>query len=155
MGPSGCGKSTIGRLAAARAGAAFIEADDHHTAEARARMRRGDALTDDDRSPWIARVAEAANEASRADVVIACSALSERVRGELAERLAFPVRFALLDVPPEELERRLTTRADHFAGPSLLASQLAALRASVGVCRVNGMLTPDEAARKVAALLTV
>ena len=153
MGPSGCGKSTVGRKAASLAHAGFVEADDHHTDEARARMARGEALSDDDRSPWIVRVARAANAVPKERVVLACSALSPRVRRELTAGLRFPVRFALLDVPAEELARRLSARAHHFVGPSLLASQLAALKAQDAV-RVDGTLPPEEAAARVAALLS-
>ena len=151
MGPSGCGKSTIGSRAAALAGAAFVEADDHHDADARARMARGEALTDEDRMPWLGRVAAAANAAAP-PVVIACSALNERVRTVLSAQLAGTARFALLDVPAGVLARRLAARTDHFAGPSLLASQLAALRAS-GAERLNGTLPPETLAARVAAML--
>ena len=55
-------------------------------------------------------------------------------------------------MPAEELARRLSARAHHFVGPSLLASQLAALKAQDAV-RVDGTLPPEEAAARVAALL--
>lgn len=152
MGPSGCGKSTVGRQAAALAGAAFVEADDHHDAAARARMALGEPLTDDERSPWVRRVAAAANGADRETVVIACSALSGRVRRELDAGLRFPARFMLLDVPPAVLMRRLEERPGHFVGPALLASQLAALRVE-GVERIDGTQPVGASARKVAARL--
>ena len=151
MGPSGCGKSTIGALAAALSGAAFVEADDHHDADARAQMARGEALSDEDRMPWLGRVAAAANAAAP-PVVVACSALNERVRSALSAQLLGTPRFALLDVPAEVLAGRLATRAGHFAGPSLLASQLAALRAS-GAERLDGTLPPETLAARVAAML--
>ena len=156
MGPSGCGKSTVGRLAAARSKASFVEADDHHTDEARERMHAGLPLTDDDRIPWIARVANAANAANAARggrVVIACSALSERVRDALSSRLCFPVRFVLLDVPTSELARRLTSRLGHFAGANLLDSQLETLALS-GTTRIDGMQPPEAIAATVARMLT-
>ena len=49
MGVSGAGKTTVGRGLAAALGGVFIDGDDLHTDEARAKMRSGQALTDEDR----------------------------------------------------------------------------------------------------------
>ena len=151
MGPSGCGKSTIGRLAAERAGAAFFEADDYHTGAARASMAAGLGLTDDDRRPWIARIGIAVTEAAPPQAVLACSALNVRIREWLSEALPGPTRFALLDVPSDELARRLGTRSGHYAGPSLLPSQLAGLEPS-GAVRLDGTRPPEALAAEVARL---
>lgn len=154
MGPSGCGKSTVGRLLADRLGAGFVEADDHHTDAARARMRAGRPLTDEERMPWIARVAAAARADPHPRVVIACSALSTIVRDALREGLRMPSRAFLLDVPAPILVRRLATRTGHFAGPSLLSSQLAALDPA-GIEIVDGTPPPDAVALDLAARLGV
>lgn len=148
MGPAGCGKSTVGRMLAERLGAGFVEADDHHDEAARSRMARGRALSDAERLPWIARVAAAARGDAQPTVVIACSALGAMVRRALTDDLGMPSRAFLLDVPAPILLRRLATRQAHFAGPSLLRSQLAALQPE-GTEPIDGTLPPET----IAALL--
>ena len=49
MGVSGAGKTMVGRGLAVALDGVFIDGDDLHTDEARARMRSGQALTDEDR----------------------------------------------------------------------------------------------------------
>ncbi len=124
MGVSGAGKTTIARMLAAQLHVDFLDADDLHSAEARATMASGHPLTDADRLPWLQRVAAAAHDAG--DVVVACSALKRQYRDVLRSG-ARGVRFVELDVSRSELERRLAARIDHFMPPSLLDSQLATL----------------------------
>ena len=57
MGVSGSGKSTFGRVLAHELRATFLDADDFHPSENVARMRRGIALTDAERAPWLAALA--------------------------------------------------------------------------------------------------
>jgi gluconokinase len=124
MGPSGCGKSTLGRSLADSLGWPFIEGDDLHSPENKAKMARGEPLTDADRAPWLDRVGSAI--AGTQHVVASCSALRRAYRDRL-RALAGPVFFVLLDVPREELLRRLEARRNSFMPPSLLDSQLATL----------------------------
>lgn len=130
LGPSGCGKTTVGRLLAERLGATFADADDYHSAANRAKMARGDGLTDADRAPWLATLAAllaAAPAQPGGRLVLACSALRVAYRQTL--RQAVPVgQFAgiALLVERTALAHRLCTRAGHYAGEALLASQLAA-----------------------------
>ena len=128
MGPSGAGKSTIGRALSAAFGWRFLEADDFHPAVNIAKMRRGDALSDADRTPWLEAVnaATAAAVARGESVVVACSALKAHYRAVLRRGLP-DVRFVYLKADAALLRERLATRAGHFAGPALVESQLAAL----------------------------
>jgi len=124
MGVSGSGKSSVGRALAARFGVPFLEGDDLHSADNRAKMAAGVPLDDADRAPWLAAIA--AWMAAHGDGVVACSALKRAYRDRL--RVAAPgLRiFALL--PPEPvLAGRLDHRHGHFMPGSLLASQLATL----------------------------
>jgi len=132
MGVSGTGKSTVGRLLAARLGAAFVEGDDLHPAANVERMSAGIPLTDADRAPWLELVRDAMSGAG-GDTVVACSALRRAYRDVLRGARG-RVRFVHLVVPPEELERRLSERSGHFMPATLLASQLATLEP----------LAPDE-----------
>ena len=129
MGVSGCGKSTYGEALAVASGARFVEGDDLHGAASIARMQAGIALTDEDRWPWLDRIAGAVNDALRdgASVVATCSALRRAYRDRLRAGIAAPVRFVLLEVPLDELRRRVAGRAHAFMPPGLLDSQLATL----------------------------
>ncbi len=123
MGVAGTGKTTLGAQLAAALRLPFIEADDHHAPECVAKMRGGEALTDEDRAPWLARVGAALNSGG----VAACSALARRHRDAIRAALGRDVLFVFLDVPRAELERRLAARRGHFMPASLLQSQLDAL----------------------------
>jgi gluconokinase len=127
-GPAGAGKTTVGRQLAHDLAWPFLDADDLHTAEAIGRMRRGGGLTDADREPCLRRVRDAIVETvDRAGhVVVACSALKARYRATLSTGVP-DVRWIYLDADEALLRRRLTAREGHFAGPALLASQLADL----------------------------
>ena len=130
IGPAGTGKTVVGRALAARIGCPFVDADDLHTDGARARMARGEALTDADRQPWLGRVRDAASRARASDAsgnaVVACSALTRAYRDVLREG-GGQVRFLALDVEPAELRRRVADRAattGHFMPASLVDDQM-------------------------------
>src|SRR4051794_28505219 len=53
MGVTGAGKTTVGVQLAQRLGWDFADADDFHTAANVEKMRRGIALDDADRAPWL------------------------------------------------------------------------------------------------------
>ena len=124
-GVSGSGKSTVGAALAARLGLDFVDGDDLHPAANVSKMAAGEPLTDADRAPWLTIVGE---RLAAGGVVIACSALRLAYRDRL-RALAPDVRILLLDVPADELDRRMRARPGHFMPASLLASQLAALEA--------------------------
>ena len=56
MGVSGAGKSILMQALASRLGWACQDGDDLHSASNVEKMRRGEALTDADRAPWLAAV---------------------------------------------------------------------------------------------------
>jgi gluconokinase len=127
MGAAGSGKTTVARELAAELGWRFIEGDDLHSPENVAKMRAGIGLTDADRQPWL-RAVRAQIEAAHRDgesATVACSALTNEYREFLGADL--PVRFVYLRVTRDVLEQRLRERKGHFAGPSLLKTQLATL----------------------------
>lgn len=128
MGVSGTGKSTVGRLLADDLGWAFLEGDDVHPAANVAKMRAGIPLTDADRAPWLAAIRDelSANADEGRSTVVTCSALRRAYRDVLREARG-RVRFVHLEVPPDELARRMAQREGHFMPASLLASQLATL----------------------------
>ncbi|PTW47621.1 gluconokinase [Sphingomonas faeni] len=139
MGVSGSGKSTLGAELARRLRCDFLEGDDFHSSDSVAKMRSGKPLDDQDRWPWLDRIAAGLHGAARTDgtAVAACSALKRAYRDRLADAVGMPLLFVFLDTKDSgELARRLVHRADHYMPASLLASQLDTLEA----------LGPDERA---------
>lgn len=129
MGVAGTGKSTLARrLARELDGFAFAEGDDFHSAENRARMSRGEPLTDEDRAPWLAAIRDWMAEKAEAgtSTVVACSALKRRYRDVLREG-GGRVFFVHIAPPDEVVRERLMKRAGHFMKVDQLDNQLAAL----------------------------
>jgi gluconokinase len=127
MGVCGCGKSTVGTMLAAALRWPFLDADDFHPPANVAKMRSGIPLSDDDRWPWLDRLAaEMSSIDSRGEhAVLACSALKQVYRDRLAT--AGDVRFVYLKGDAATIEPRLAARAGHYMPAALLASQLATL----------------------------
>lgn len=123
MGVSGTGKTEIARVMAEELKVDWIEADTYHPPANVVRMQGGEGLTDQMRWPWLTAVVRAALALPSRPAVVACSALKRSYRDFLRERLG-NVAFAFLDGPRELILERLDKRRNHFAGPSLLSSQL-------------------------------
>ncbi|MBX6750465.1 MAG: gluconokinase [Micromonosporaceae bacterium] len=122
MGVSGSGKTTVGRAIAAHAGWPFLDADDLHSPESVARMAAGIPLTDDDRWPWLDRVAGWIAARRGEPGIVACSALKRMYRDRL--RTADPgLRFVYLKATPREIADRLANRTGHFFPPALAQAQ--------------------------------
>lgn len=126
MGTAGTGKSEIGRRLAAGLQCDFVEADELHTAEGIEQMRKGIALTDAQRQPWLQAVCDRALSMPTRPAVIACSALKRSYRDLMRARLG-AVRFLFLHGPSELIAARLQARRGHFASVALLESQLRTL----------------------------
>lgn len=144
MGVAGSGKTTVGRALAAELGWKFDDADQHHSPANIAKMRRGTALTDADRSQWLAELHAVVERAidRREHLVLACSALKERYRDALRGGLR-PVRFVHLEADEATLRRRLDTRTGHFVGAEILPSQLAALERPHDAVVVDAAKSPS------------
>lgn len=125
MGVSGCGKSSVGAALATRLGLAYRDGDDLHPAANVAKMRAGIPLGDEDRWPWLDRVAEVLR--SEAPVIIGCSALRRVYRDRIRAGAGGPVRFVHLTGSRAVIEARMAARKGHYMPPSLLDSQFATL----------------------------
>jgi len=149
---TGAGKTTIGRRLAAARRLPFLDADDFHSDEAKAKMHAGAPLTETDREPWLQRMNAELRAHEATGAVLACSALTEHARAVLTTGLR-GVRFLLLTGDPEVIRARIAHRHGHFAGTALLPSQLATLEPPAGAVIVDVDGTPDAtAARALAAL---
>ena len=134
MGVSGSGKTTVGLALADRLGAPFVDGDDLHSPEARAKMTAGIALDDEDRAPWLDRIGAAlADEAGRPNgLVIACSALRRRYRDRLRVLVGPSLRFLFLKGDKALMRDRVAHRPGHYMPASLIDSQFAALESPEG-----------------------
>lgn len=145
MGVSGCGKSTVGEALALRLGARFVDADDFHPPANVDKMRRGIPLEDDDRAPWLARLNAFLRETVAKDesVVLACSALRQRYRDALADRLP-ALHVVHLCGSPALIAERLAARRHRYMPASLLQSQFDALEPPADAVVVDVTGTIDE-----------
>jgi carbohydrate kinase (thermoresistant glucokinase family) len=128
MGVSGSGKSTIGAMLAMRLHWEYEDGDWFHPAANIDKMHRGIPLTDEDRWPWLAAIAEWIDKtrATGGHGVIACSALKRRYRDVLIGARK-DVRLVYLKGDEAVIARRFLTRHEHFMPASLLHSQFEAL----------------------------
>jgi gluconokinase len=129
MGVTGSGKTTAGQALAKALGAPFIDGDDLHSAEARAKMTHGVALDDADRAPWLDRIGAALADVGQypAGVVIACSALRRQYRDRLRARAGPQLRFLFLKGDEALMLTRVASRKGHYMPASLVDSQFATL----------------------------
>ncbi|MFO1324103.1 MAG: gluconokinase [Burkholderiales bacterium] len=127
MGVCGCGKTTVGRALADALGWPFFDADGFHPPANVAKMAAGQALDDDDRWPWLDRIADELRGvlARGGNAVLACSALKQAYRARLQR--AGDVRIVYLKGDPATIAARLAVRKHEYMPASLLPSQFAAL----------------------------
>jgi gluconokinase len=153
IGVTGAGKSTVGAALAERLSWRFIEADDFHPEANWKKLARGEALTDDDRGPWLARLRdELAKVVARGEsAVLACSALKQVYRDALtpANIEGDEMRFVYLHADPALTAERLDRRTEHRASPLLLESQLATLEEPHNALRVSNALPCREIVQRI------
>ena len=125
MGVAGCGKSAVGEYVARALSLPLIEGDEFHPPANIDKMRRGLPLDDQDRSGWLAQLAQEL-ERHPGGAVLTCSALKRSYRDRLRPA-ARELRFVHLQITQDEALRRVQARDAHFYPPSLVASQFDAL----------------------------
>lgn len=154
MGVAGSGKTTIGSRLAGELGWEFIDADDFHNTQNVEKMAAGIPLTKTDRAPWLEALNTklTAEDSSDANVVIACSALTQSSRNGLLKNIK---RMCIVDLQGdyELIEARLNNRAGHFFNEKLLMSQFEAYeKPKEGLC-VSIQGSPDEIVVAILAAL--
>src|SRR6202162_399700 len=138
MGVCGCGKTTVGQALANRLCWPVFAADAFYLPPNVAKMAKVVALTDEDREPWLDRLAAEMRAVARKGhhAVIASSALKESYRRRIARGLqdtgpdsggGVEFRIVYLKGAAPTIQPRLALRSGHYMPSSLLASQFAAL----------------------------
>lgn len=135
------GHRTVGKVVAGELpDCIFLEGDDFHSKQNKAKMGSNIPLSDEDRIPWLESLRDATRELIGAGriVVLACSALTIRYREILREADEgyerkendygrCKVKFVCLETDKrliaERIEKR-STEGYHFMSPALLQSQL-------------------------------
>ena len=133
MGVSGCGKSTTGARLSKLLGWPFRDADSFHPQANIDKMSKGLPLTDEDRQPWLAAIAQWIDERLAAGEcgIVSCSALKRTYRCIIVgERTG--VRLVYLKGNMELIGDRLSRRRNHFMPAGLLRSQFDALEEPQG-----------------------
>ncbi len=128
MGVSGSGKTTVAERAAAELGWIFQEGDKLHPAANVAKMAAGTPLTDEDRAPWLAIVAQwiQARLAAGENGLITCSALKRSYREQIGNGKP-GVQIVYLHGDRATLDAHVHGRHHEYMPINLLDSQLATL----------------------------
>ena len=155
MGVVGAGKTTVGNLLASQLGWEFADADDFHPLSNVEKIRHGIALTDEDREPWLDHLREAIVRwiAEGKSVVLACSALKRAYRAKLL--MGPQVQVVYLKGSAALIADRLRSRHGHFAGESILASQLADLEEPEKAITVDIRDTPEQIVAEIERALAM
>jgi gluconokinase len=129
MGVSGTGKTTVGARLSKICGIDFVDGDDLHSPQARAKMASGTPLTDEDRWPWLDRIGSALADPAQhpAGLIVACSALRRVYRDRLRGRVGPALRFLYLEGDEALMLKRVAQRKGHYMPASLVDSQFATL----------------------------
>lgn len=147
MGVSGSGKTTVGKTLANELGWHFYDADDFHTTTNKQKMSAGSALTDEDRWPWLERLADKISgwACQHGGSVLACSALKESYRTLLNSKVKAqrPV-YIHLTGNKMLIAERLASRQAHYMPVDLLASQYEILEQCSNALSVDVSATPAE-----------
>jgi carbohydrate kinase (thermoresistant glucokinase family) len=155
IGVAGCGKTTIGKLLAQKLEIPFYDGDDFHPVENIEKMRKGEALNDADRLPWLNSLANNILiwESSRG-AVLACSALKKSYRIILSSKLIHKIRFIYLKADPDLIIERLNKRSEHFFNKALIDSQFADLEESPEIEAISARLPPQDILNSVLKSIT-
>ena len=143
-GGTGSGKTTIGKLLSQKTGIPFLDADDFHPANNKAKMKAGRPLTDDDRQQWLEQLNKlAVDEMKVKGAIIACSALKEKYRILLAQNIS-DTAWIFLQGDYQTIYERIKNRKDHFMPPQLLQSQFDSLEIPASALMVDIVKDTDS-----------
>ncbi|MEH2065694.1 MAG: gluconokinase [Nostoc sp.] len=156
MGVSGSGKTTIGKLLAESLEWEFSDADAFHSPENVDKMRRGIALSETDRIPWLQDLQTAIKHwlQENQNVVLACSALKDSYRQFL---LLDNIRIKLVYLKGsyELIQMRLQERSNHYMSEKLLNSQFDTLEEPLDTLCMDVAQPPQIIAQNIRTALEI
>ncbi len=157
MGVAGSGKSTVAGVLAGNLGWDLAEGDDMHPAQNVAKMAAGHPLDDEDRWPWLARVAAWIREHTEVGRpgIVTCSALKRSYRDVLR---GDGVVFVYLAGSHGLIAHRIAARHGHYMPAALLQSQLDTLEPPApdeNAITVEVAGSPQELADEIMARLSL
>lgn len=132
-GPAGCGKTTVAQYLAKELSLPYVEGDDWHSASNKAKMARGEPLTDADRWDWLITLREQAISQLQSSnaVIVTCSALKHKYRDVIRvanyEHPSVQIHFIYLKVDELTLQNRVAHRVGHYMKEGMVHSQMTAL----------------------------
>ena len=143
-GIAGAGKSTVGSLLATELGWRFFDTDALHPQSNIEKMRRGVALEDEDRWPWLERVHKEISTAlaDGGTGVFECSVLKQAYRDYFLKGLT-DTQVVLLAVDKETARARVAARSGHFFPMTLVDSQFEILESLQSAVCVDGSMNPE------------
>jgi 6-phosphogluconate dehydrogenase len=123
IGVSGSGKTTTGKRLSQKTELPFFDADDFHSASNIDKMKAGIPLTDEDRNDWLQQLNTLAKQQQqKKGAIIACSALKEIYRQQLAKDIE-QIYWIYLKGDYELIHQRMEQRPHHYFSASMLQSQ--------------------------------
>jgi gluconokinase len=151
MGAAGAGKTTVGRRLSEELQWPFLDGDAVHPPENIAKMSEGRPLTEEDRRPWLQALGLSVAQwvEQDKDAVLAASLLTPTHRAVVLEDYEAHVRLVYLWVRRSLLRDRLAARTGHFAGVSLLESQLALLEEPNNALMLDGAQPVEDLVRTI------
>lgn len=145
MGVSGVGKTTIGELLSKNLDIPFFDGDDFHPPSNILKMSNRQALTDEDRQPWLKALNTLAKEQIESNsCIIGCSALKQSYRELLSEGIEDQVIWVHLRGTFKQILERLNQRSDHFMPKELLQSQFDTLQDPKDAMDIDITGTPQK-----------
>jgi len=122
----------------------FYDADDFHLPESRQKMSRGEALTDEDRQPWLEELNRQMkmweNQSPR--TILACSALKQNYRDFLSK--GSDIHWVYLRGDKRTIHQRLEQRQGHYATAQLVESQFAILEEPQNAIVLDILTAPER-----------
>jgi carbohydrate kinase (thermoresistant glucokinase family) len=151
MGVTGSGKSTVGQMLSERLDWPFLDGDDFHPQKNVEKMAQGTPLTDDDRKPWLQRLADELGTHLDAGTscLLACSALRASYRHLLVGDRPQDIRFVHLNGSAELIGSRLRDRVHRYMPPSLLQSQFDTLETPEQALTISIDATPGQIVERI------
>ncbi len=150
MGVSGVGKSTIGKILSEKLAIPFFDGDDFHPPSNILKMSKKQALTDEDREPWLKNLnALAIEQIETGSCIIGCSALKQSYRDRLSKDIEDQCVWVHLQGTFEQIMTRLKNRAGHFMPAELLKSQFDTLQDSTESIDIDIKFTPEVIVEKI------